>query len=100
MAYATNEERKALKNSVIAFDACAFAVRVRHNNRENEIVADDVDHALNIQKDWIDRGAVYVEIFRVFDDGSLNPTIGGYRAANVMVGDEEQTRIDNLHATL
>jgi len=79
MAYATNEERKALKNSNLAFDACAFVVRFAHNGRENEVVADDVDHALDIQKSWIDKTAVYVEIFRVLDDGSLNPTIGAYR---------------------
>lgn len=82
MAYATNEERKALKNSVVAFDACAFVVRFAKNGRESEIVADDVEHALNIQKSWIDKGAHYVEIFRVLDDGSLNPTIGAYRADN------------------
>lgn len=100
MAYATNEERKALKASSLAFDACAFVVRFRKDNRESELVADDVDHALNIQKSWIDKGADYVEIFRVFDDGSLNPTIGAYRKPIVMVGDEEQMKTDWLKATI
>lgn len=79
MAYATDAERKALKESSIAFDACAFVVRFKLNDRESELVADDIDHALNIQKSWIDKDAEYVEIFRVLHDGSLNPTIGAYR---------------------
>lgn len=79
MAYATQAERKALKDSNIAFDACAFVVRFEKNGRQSELVADNVDHALTLQKQWIDSGACYVEIFRVFDDGTLNPTIGAYR---------------------
>lgn len=79
MAYATNEERKELKDSSIAFDACPFTVRFELNGRESELAADDIDHALNIQKSWIDKGADYVEIFRVLHDGSINPTIGAYR---------------------
>ena len=50
---------------------------------ENEIDADSVGHALTLQKSWIDKGASYVEIFRVLRDGTLNPTIGGY-----YIGDE------------
>lgn len=99
MAYATNEERKALKACSLAFDACAFVVQFRKDNRESELVADDVEHALNIQKSWIDKGADYVEIFRVFDDGSLNPTIGAYRRPIVTVGDEWRTRRDASEAT-
>ncbi len=79
MAYATNEERKALKNSQSSFDACPFVVRFSLNGRESELAVDDVDHALNVQKSWIDKGADYVEIFRVLWDGSINPTIGAYR---------------------
>lgn len=79
MAYATNEDRQLLKASVVAFDACPFVVRVEKNDRQSEIVADDVDHALSIQKSWIDNDASYIEIFRVADDGSIKATIGAYR---------------------
>lgn len=80
MAYATDSERLTLKNSNMSFDGCAFVVRFEKNGRESELVADDIDHALNLNKSWIDKGAAYVEIFRVLHDGSLNPTIGAYRA--------------------
>lgn len=80
MAYATNEERAMLKASSTSFDACPFVVQFEREGRQSELVADDVDHALTINKQWIDAGASYVEIFRVLDDGSLNPTLGAYRA--------------------
>lgn len=98
MAYATNEDRKALKESNIAFDQCAFVVRFKKGERESELIADDIDHALTLQKQWIDSGANYVEIFRVLYDGSLNPTIGAYNKP-LFVGDEWQTNRDNSEAT-
>lgn len=80
MGYATNECRKALKESNRTFDACAFVVRVKKGDRESELVADDVDHALSLSGNWIMvHNAEYVEIFRVSDDGSITPTIGAYR---------------------
>lgn len=80
MSYATDADRKALIESSIGFNMCPFVVRFEKNNRQSELVADDIEHALNIQKKWIDAGADYVEIFRVFEyDGKLNPTIGAYR---------------------
>lgn len=76
--FATNEERKSLKTS--SDFGLDFVVRVEKNGRQSELAVDDVDHALDTQGEWIKRGAQYVEIFRVLDDGSLNPTIGAYRA--------------------
>ena len=56
-----------------------FVVRFEKGERQSELVADDIDHGLTLQKQWIDAGASYVEIFRVFEyDGKLNPTIGPY----------------------
>jgi hypothetical protein len=43
---------------------------------EIELAADDSDHALNIQGDWLKRDAKQCEIFRVNADGTLKPTIG------------------------
>lgn len=76
MAFATDQERKELKEANdFGLD---FVVRFRKAGRESELCADDIEHALNIQGHWINSGASYVEIFRVLDDGSLNPTIGPY----------------------
>lgn len=80
MAYATNKERFDMIVNSTFDNPCPFVVRFEKDDRESELIADDIDHALNIQKSWIDKGANYVEIFRVFEyDGSLNPTIGAYR---------------------
>lgn len=76
MAYASNEERKALNTSDFSLE---YVVRFEKNDRQSELQADDIDHALTLQKQWIDSGASYVEIFRVLHDGELNPTIGAYR---------------------
>ena len=76
MAYANDAERLAL---IEANDfGLDFIVRFSKNGRESELAADDIDHALTLQKQWIDAGSEYVEIFRVLRDGSLNPTIGPY----------------------
>lgn len=81
MAYASDADRKALIETSIGFSMCPFVVRFEKNGRQSELVADDIDHALILQKQWIDAGANYVEIFRVFEyDGKLNPTIGAYRS--------------------
>jgi hypothetical protein len=75
----SNTDRKMLIADNIAFNTCSFVVRVEWAGRQHELVADDIDHALDLQSDWIARGANYVEIFRVRqDDGSLQPTIGAY----------------------
>lgn len=76
MAFASNVERLALNTMDFSLE---YVVRFEKNNRQSELVADDIDHALNIQKHWIDNGASYVEIFRVLHDGTLNSTIGPYR---------------------
>lgn len=78
--FASNEDRKALLDSNIAFNACPFVVRFEKAGRQSELVADDIDHALELQASWIANGANYVEIFRVLHDGSLNPTIGAHGA--------------------
>ena len=79
MSYATDADRKALIETSIGFNMCPFVVRFEKGERQSELVADDIDHALTLQKQWIDAGASYVEIFRVFEyDGKLNPTIGPY----------------------
>ena len=83
MAFATDAERLELRNSNLAF-GLDFVLRVRKNGRESEFSADDIDHALDLQGVWInDHKADYVEIFRVLNDGSLNPTIGPYYKAGI-----------------
>ncbi len=66
MAYATNKERFDLIVNSTFDNPCPFVVRFEKNERQSELVADDIDHALDLQKSWIDKGADYVEIFRVF----------------------------------
>lgn len=74
--FASNADRLALRNSdSFGLD---FVVRFVKNERESEITADDIEHAMTLSKQWIDAGSSYVEIFRVLYDGSLNPTIGPY----------------------
>jgi len=74
--FATASERRALANS---HDRVNFVVRIRKGERESEIVADDIDHALELSGAWIGtHNADYVEIFRVLPDGELNPTIGPF----------------------
>lgn len=75
--FATNEERFALKNANdFGLD---FVVRIRVGERESEIACDDLEHALDTNGAWVNQlGADYVEIFRVLDDGSLKPTLGGF----------------------
>lgn len=80
--FASNEDRKALLDSNVAFNACPFVVRFEKAGRQSELVADDIDHALELQASWIDKGANYVEIFRVLHDGSLNPTIRAHGELN------------------
>lgn len=76
--FASVSDRLALRNSNIAFDACPFVVRFEKNGRQSEITADDVDHALTLNKQWIDADANYVEIFRVLSDGTLKATLGAH----------------------
>jgi len=83
MAYATNEERKALKDMTAnGIDNLPFVVRFKKGERENELQAEDFDHAFNLYSTWYkDPDVEYVEVFRVLHDGSL--TSGGnmvYRA--------------------
>lgn len=74
--FATPQERMSLRTQDFALD---FVVQFEKTGRQSELVADDIDHALTLQRSWIDKGADYVEIFRVLHDGTLNPTIGAYR---------------------
>jgi len=76
MAFASNSERLALNTMDFSLE---YVVRFEKNGRQSELIVDDIEHALNVQKHWIDNSADYVEIFRVLHDGSLNPTIGAYR---------------------
>lgn len=76
--FASNEDRIALRNSNTSFDPCPFVVRFEKNGRRSELCADDIDHALALNAQWIENSANYVEIFRVLHDGSLNPTIGAH----------------------
>lgn len=98
MAYATNAERASLRTQDFAVD---FIVRFEKNGRQSEIIADDIDHALTLNKQWIDSGASYVEIFRVMRNGELNATIGAYRKDTLnYVGDDAQFSDDMLRATI
>lgn len=46
-----------------------------------ELDAHSLTQALELSGNWIKKhGADYVEIFRVLHDGTLNPTIGAWRA--------------------
>lgn len=74
--FATPAERLALTTSDFSVE---YVVQFVKNGRESELVADDIEHALALQASWIEKGAEYVEIFRVLRDGTLNPTIGAYR---------------------
>lgn len=74
--FATPAERLSLRTQDFTLD---FVVQFKKAGRQSELVADDIDHALVLQRSWIDKGADYVEIFRVLADGTLNPTIGAYR---------------------
>lgn len=78
--FASASDRLALRASNSSFDPCPFVVRFEKNGRQSELACDSVDHALEVNKQWIDAGAEYVEIFRVLHDGELNPTLGGYRS--------------------
>ena len=73
---ATPAERMSLRTQDFTLD---FVVQFEKAGRQSELTADDIDHALALQASWIDKGADYVEIFRVLHDGTLNPTIGAYR---------------------
>ena len=77
--FASAADRIALRASQASFDPCPLVVQFEKASRQSELAADDVDHALTLQRSWIDKGADYVEIFRVLHDGTLNPTIGAYR---------------------
>lgn len=78
--FASNADRLALRNSNASFDACPLVIRFEKNGRQSELCADDVDHALSINAQWIASDANYVETFRVLDDGSLKPTLGAHGA--------------------
>lgn len=78
--FASAPDRLALRASNSNFDPCPFVVQFEKNGRRSEIAADGVDHALELNAHWIAQGANYVEVFRVLDDGTLNPTIGSFGA--------------------
>lgn len=77
MPFATDQERLELREADSTF-GLDFVVRFSTSRGDSELTAESIDHALEIQHEWIKRGAHYVEIFRVLHDGSLNPTIGPY----------------------
>lgn len=77
MAFASAADRLALQTADFRLE---FTVQIlARNGSEVELAADDVDHALAICRDWLNRGAEWAEIFRVNDDGSLRPTVGRFR---------------------
>lgn len=80
MAFATVSERLSLRNGPAA---CDFTVQIiTQADREIEIAADDIEHALNLQASWMDRhNAKECEIFRILPDGEINPTIGRVTAS-------------------
>lgn len=75
--FASASDRVALRTQDFTLD---YVVQFEKNGRKSELCADSIDHALELQKSWIDKGANYVEIFRVLHDGTLNPTIGAHGA--------------------
>ena len=91
--FASASDRIALRTADFGVD---FVGRFEKTGRRSELCADDIEPALDLQKSWIDKGANYVEIFRVLHDGTLNPTIGAHGALISFVGDEEQTERDRL----
>lgn len=78
--FASASDRLALRAGNTSFDPCPFVVRIEKAGRRSELCADDVDHALALSGSWIEKGANYVEVFRVLHDGTLNPTIGAHGA--------------------
>lgn len=74
MAFATPADRLALRNTDFPLELVVQIIA--RNGHAVELPADDVDHALAISRDWLDRGATYAEVFRVQDDGTLRSTIG------------------------
>lgn len=57
-----------------------FTILIEKGERQSELVCDSLTHALTLASTWFNtHGAEYVEIFRVLDDGTLNPTIGRHR---------------------
>jgi hypothetical protein len=74
MAFSTDSDRRMLKDTDFGLD---FVVQATKGDRETEMEAEDVEHALELQAGWLDiHQADKVEIFRVRDDGSLKPTLG------------------------
>lgn len=81
MAYASPAERLQLRaDAEAAGFLYEFTLLIEKNGRQSELACDDLGHALDLSGAWFnDHGAQYVEIFRVLDDGTLNPTIGRAR---------------------
>lgn len=79
MAYATNDERYELIQSNTSFNPCPFVVRFKTKMGESEIACDDFEHAFDTAQSWREKGASYVEMFRVNPcDGSLYGGIGNF----------------------
>lgn len=78
MAFSSTEELKSYRENT-DFPA-HFVVRFEKDGRQSDLAADDIDHALTLSGEWIKNGANYVEVFRLLDDGTLNPTIGAHGA--------------------
>lgn len=74
--FASIQDRLDLRASNASFDACPFVVRFTKNGRDSEIACDDLEHALEVNAQWIESGSEYVELFRVNEDGSLKSTLG------------------------
>lgn len=76
MAFASPSDRLALAAQGDFPSLLTVQITAR-DGREVELAADDVDHALAIAGEWLGRGALRTEVFRVSErDGSLIPTIG------------------------
>lgn len=78
MAYATPSERVQLRaDSEAAGFPYVYTLLIEKDGRQSEFPCDDIGDALDLSDAWFkDHGAEYVEIFRVLDDGTLNPTRG------------------------
>jgi hypothetical protein len=85
MAFATDAQRLLLIKGCP--QPLEFTVQiVTRTGAEIELSADDIDHALAISGDWLKRGALVVEVFRVDPQtGALRPTIGPVRAIETHV---------------
>lgn len=76
MAYATTKEIAQYRNS---HGSNSFMVSVQNSTskRQDDIIADNIGHAYDLAKSFA-RFCDYVEIFRMYHDGSIETVKGPY----------------------